>query len=167
MADETRPTCPHLTRRHLMVGAVGVGSAGVLAACGGGGAPASSTEATGSAPASESPSDSGSSSGAGGGDTVPVSQVPVEGGAVVEAADGPVVLTQPASGEFKAFTAVCTHAGCTVGSVEANEIVCPCHGSRFSARDGSNVQGPGGSTANLAPLAEVPLTVDGDSLVLG
>jgi len=31
--------------------------------------------------------------------------------------DEQVVVTQPSAGEFKAFTAVCTHAQCVVSSV--------------------------------------------------
>ncbi|WP_308212976.1 Rieske (2Fe-2S) protein [Mycolicibacterium vanbaalenii] len=42
-----------------------------------------------------------------------------------------MVLTQPNTGEFKAFSAVCTHAGCTVSEVIGASITCPCHGSSF------------------------------------
>ena len=71
-----------------------------------------------------------------------------------------VVVTQPAEGEFKAFTAVCTHQGCVVGSVADNEISCPCHGSLFSAEDGSVVTGPA-----TAPLTEIEVQVKGGSVV--
>ena len=38
----------------------------------------------------------------------------------------------------------CSHRGCSLseGTVEAEEIVCPCHGSRFGLRDGALVRGP-------------------------
>jgi len=35
----------------------------------------------------------------------------------------------------------CTHLGCKIKSSENNILVCPCHGSRFSA-DGRNLMGP-------------------------
>jgi Rieske Fe-S protein len=80
---------------------------------------------------------------------VPVADVPVGGGAVVESAK--VVVTQPTAGQYKAFTAVCTHSGCTVKTIADNQIHCPCHGSIFSATDGSVLSGP--ATAPLTALA--------------
>ena len=70
-----------------------------------------------------------------------------------------VVLTQPTEGDFKAFSAVCTHQGCIVESSSDGEIPCPCHGSRFSLDDGSPQSGPASSA-----LAPVEITVDGDSI---
>ena len=71
---------------------------------------------------------------------VRASAVPV-GGGVVLAGKG-IVVTQPSQGTFRGFTSVCTHAGCSVGSVSNREIICPCHGSRFSIVDGSVTHGP-------------------------
>jgi nitrite reductase/ring-hydroxylating ferredoxin subunit len=66
--------------------------------------------------------------------------IPLKGGAVFQ--NEKVVVTQPASGEYKAFTAVCTHQQCLVNQISNNVISCPCHGSKFSAKDGSVVSGP-------------------------
>ncbi len=66
--------------------------------------------------------------------------VPVGGGVIL--ADPALVITQPTAGDFKAFSSICTHQGCAVAEVTANEIVCPCHGSKFSATDGSVLTGP-------------------------
>ncbi|GAB3899304.1 hypothetical protein GCM10027612_59000 [Microbispora bryophytorum subsp. camponoti] len=102
----------------------------------------------------------GQSQGAqGGGELAKTSDIPEGGGKVFK--DQDVVVTQPAAGEFKAFSATCTHQGCPVGSVSNNEIVCPCHGSRFSAKDGSVVNGPA-----ARPLAEKKITVSGESITL-
>lgn len=65
-----------------------------------------------------------------------------------------VVITQPAAGQFKAFSAVCTHQQCLVDQVSAGTIDCPCHGSRFSVKDGSVVAGPAPS-----PLPPKAITV--------
>lgn len=96
-----------------------------------------------------------------GGATVltPVAEVPIGGGVVISTP--PIVVTQPKSGEVKGFTAICPHAGCLVASVEQDEIICPCHGSRFSAVDGSVIQGP--AEQGLAPAA---VSVQGAIVVL-
>jgi thiosulfate dehydrogenase [quinone] large subunit len=57
--------------------------------------------------------------------------------------DIPAYVVQPTKGEFLAFSAVCTHAGCTVQFVESVEqFQCPCHESIFSAVTGDVIQGP-------------------------
>lgn len=94
------------------------------------------------------------------------SDVEVGGGIIL--ADQGVVVTQPSSGEFKGFSATCTHQGCTVSSISDGTINCPCHGSRFSIEDGSVVQAASGLTADTqAPLPEVPINVEGDSILSG
>ena len=67
------------------------------------------------------------------------------------------MVTQPTEGDFKAFTAVCTHQGCLVEPAATASIPCPCHGSRFSLEDGSPLGRPG----RRAALAAVEITVDG------
>jgi Rieske Fe-S protein len=52
-------------------------------------------------------------------------------------------VVQPAKDTFVAFSAVCTHMGCTVGFYQPElQFRCPCHGSIFSAATGAVVQGP-------------------------
>jgi thiosulfate dehydrogenase [quinone] large subunit len=53
----------------------------------------------------------------------------------------PAWLLHEPNGDFRAFSAVCTHAGCSV-DISGGEFVCPCHGGRFSAADGSVLGGP-------------------------
>ncbi len=87
------------------------------------------------------------------GSIVRTKDVPVGGGVVVSAFD--VVVTQPTSGDFRAFAARCTHRGCLLGPVSSAEIRCPCHSSRFSIEDGSPIYGPAPTA-----LPSVPITVD-------
>jgi thiosulfate dehydrogenase [quinone] large subunit len=55
----------------------------------------------------------------------------------------PAYVLQPKAGEYVAFSAICTHAGCTVAFVQsAEEFQCPCHGSIYSAATGDVIQGP-------------------------
>jgi Rieske Fe-S protein len=84
--------------------------------------------------------------------------IPVGGGTILT--DKKIVITEPQSGTFKAFTAVCTHQGCIVNSVSGGTINCPCHGSKFSIANGSVVNGPAPS-----PLAPVSIEVQGTSIV--
>ncbi|MBS2963236.1 Rieske (2Fe-2S) protein [Actinocrinis puniceicyclus] len=67
-------------------------------------------------------------------------QIPVGGGMVF--ADHNVVVTQPKAGTYKAFSSVCTHAGCQCDAVTSGMITCPCHDAAFSISDGSVLQGP-------------------------
>ena len=100
---------------------------------------------------------SGPASGANG-SAIAKADIPVGGGKIF--ADLQAVVTQPASGEFKAFTSVCTHQGCTVAEV-VQTINCTCHGSKFSITDGSVVNGPA-----TAPLAAKSVTANGDNLTV-
>jgi Rieske Fe-S protein len=70
--------------------------------------------------------------------TVPAANVPVGSATIV----GSVIVSQPTSGQFKAFSAVCTHQQCLVSQVRGQTLTCPCHGSTFSTTDGSVLGGP-------------------------
>lgn len=60
---------------------------------------------------------------------------------------------------FYAVSAVCTHLGCiTQWKPEANQIQCPCHGSKFT-RDGTKVAGP---APHPLPHFAISLTADGE-----
>ncbi|MUL43858.1 Rieske (2Fe-2S) protein [Streptomonospora sp. PA3] len=85
-------------------------------------------------------------------------EVPVGGGKVV--IDGKLVVTQPQEGDFQAFSAVCTHAGCTIQEVERN-IHCLCHGSEFDIATGDVLHGPANE-----PLEQLSVTVKGEDIVL-
>ena len=148
------------------------GSAAALAGCSSGteaaapptaGTSSSAAESptASSAPPSASESKSASASESSkppAGTTVAKAEVPQGGGVVL---NDKFVVTQPAAGEFKAYTAICTHAGCPVKQVKDGEIQCPCHGSRFSINDGAPVGGPA-----KAPLAAVKFVNSGDNIVI-
>lgn len=150
-----------INRRRALAGtaAVAVGVP-VLAACGSGDDDTASDPATsGSDPTTEPSAEGSEESGGSGGAEALASAADVPVGGCFVVAGAKVVLTQPTEGDFKAFSAVCTHQGCVVESSSDGEIPCPCHDSRFSLEDGSPLSGPA-----TAPLEAVEITVDGDSI---
>jgi len=138
-------------RRRALTIAAGVGlTPAALAACGG--------DDPGSTAADEGAPDTGHTAGTpDSGPLTSASEVPVGGGVIFP--DQQVVVTQPTEGEFRCFTAVCTHQGCIVSSVQAGGIRCECHGSAFSIEDGSAVNPPA-----TEALSEVEITVDGEEI---
>lgn len=133
-----------ITRRQVL-GGVAVAGVGVplLAACGSG--DTIGTDSAGATPSG--PQTLG-----------PSSEIPVGGGKIYS--DAAVVVTQPTAGTYEGFSAICTHQGCPVSSIADGTINCTCHGSRFSIKDGSVVQGPASQA-----LEKVTVAVKGGEIV--
>jgi Rieske Fe-S protein len=130
MTDSGRTT----SRRAVVGGIVGLGVATpLLAACG-----SSADDSAGGG--SDGSGSSGGSSTTSKGAIGKTTDIPVGGGKIFNAEK--VVVTQPTQGDFKAFSAVCTHQGCVVAEIKGEDIDCNCHGSKFSIKDGSVVNGP-------------------------
>jgi nitrite reductase/ring-hydroxylating ferredoxin subunit len=139
-------------RRSLFAAGMGLTLAGLgLAACS---SPTDSSTGGGGATTA-----GGSTGGAASGHSVKKADVPVGGGVIM--ADASFVVTQPTAGTYKAFSSVCTHEGCPVSRISNGQIICTCHDSHFSVKDGSVVSGP----ARRA-LAGATVTQSGDSLVV-
>lgn len=132
-----------ITRRNALSGAATAGVAvPLLAACGGGDDTTAKDPTSATTPGEVLAS---------------TSDIPVGGGEIF--ADQSVVVTQPTEGDFKCFSAVCTHQGCLVSNVKDGAINCTCHGSSFSIEDGSVLGGPAPSA-----LSSVDVTVEGDDI---
>ncbi|CAA9325246.1 MAG: Rieske (2Fe-2S) domain protein [uncultured Friedmanniella sp.] len=134
---QDRETRPALHRRTLLIGVGGLTVAAAAAGCGG-----------------EEPSTAAAGTALG-----PTADVPVGSGKVY--AEQRVVVTQPVQGTFHAFSAVCTHQGCTLQDVSDGTINCACHGSRFAIDDGSVSRGPA-----QEPLARRAVAVEAEWLTL-
>lgn len=145
-SQSTEPAESAVNRRAFIraggvVGAVGLAAASV-AAC----------SAAGSSGSGTGNGSSQGQGGGGGGQAIanPAPTGPSQLGSVTDIAVGggkvfaspPLVVTHPAAGQFKAFSGVCTHSGCTLSGVKDGQIDCPCHGCRFSAATGAVVKGP-------------------------
>jgi Rieske Fe-S protein len=156
------------TRRGVLAGVGLVGLAGAITACGASGSSSSTATGTNStsgggattATVPSSSSSAASSSGGAASDALTsTSAIPVGGGKIFDTQL--VVITQPSAGEFKAFSAVCTHMGCTVNQISGGKIECPCHGSEYSVATGDVLRGPA-----PRPLAVKQIKVSGDSIFL-
>ncbi|MGQ0717487.1 MAG: Rieske 2Fe-2S domain-containing protein [Pseudonocardiales bacterium] len=154
------PQGSEVTRRAVVAGTGILAVSATLAACSSSGdsAPPAQAPFEPEAPGAPDAPPAGSE-GTGGQPLANTADIPVGGGAVF--ADQEVVVTQPTPGAFMAFSAVCTHQGCTVNKVASGTIDCPCHGSKYAIADGSVVNGP--ASRSLAPRQ---ITVSGDTIQL-
>ncbi len=103
----------------------------------------------------------GSKKKAGGGQAIAQASEVAPGSAVdFKDSGGPAVLVHLDTGDFVAYSAVCTHQGCTVAYGDG-QLVCPCHGSIFDPANGGEViNGPA-----QTPLPEIPVEVRGGDVL--
>lgn len=153
MTDRHTPT----RRGVLSAGAVAALGAGAVSAC-------SSDEVTAvteSAASAAGQAAASAAAGAAEGVAAALTDIPVGGAVVKEVAGQKVVIAQPQAGTVVAFSAICTHQGCTVAA-NGDKLVCPCHGSEFAAATGAVTKGP--ATADLKSLS---VSVGPDGVTLG
>ncbi|MGW4566949.1 Rieske 2Fe-2S domain-containing protein [Streptomyces sp. NPDC004561] len=95
---------------------------------------------------------------------------PVDLGAESEVAKGGaklyrdhnVVVSRDRNGALKAYSTICTHAGCPINKLQGTTLICPCHGSEFDAVTGKVVQAPA-----TEPLTELPVKTAKGRIVAG
>lgn len=141
-----------LTRRCAIASAVGVSAAVVLTAC--------TPEVTelGSSPA---PTQTPTSESQPPVEVCKTSDIPVGSGKQFNVSGKPVLITQPKPGEFRAFSAECTHAGYVINNVSGDEIKCDNHGAVFNSDTGSVLKGPAARA-----LGKIALEVQGDTILV-
>lgn len=88
-----------------------------------------------------------------------VSNFPAGSWSAAGSANDPYIVAQDANGFF-AFSAICTHQGCRIGTPNAStgKTACPCHGAQFDG-NGAVVRGPARS-----PLAHYAVALCGSHL---
>ncbi|CAM5299747.1 MULTISPECIES: Rieske (2Fe-2S) protein [Streptomyces] len=146
MTSESVQPMPGPSRRTVVAAVGAAGLAVALTACG------SEDEASGSS------TEQGAAAG-GGAALAKTADIPEGGGKVFDAEK--VVVSQPAAGDFKAFSTICTHQKCPMTDLKEDTLSCACHGSQFSVLDGSVKKGPA-----TQPLEEKKVSVSGDSITL-
>jgi Rieske Fe-S protein len=88
-----------------------------------------------------------------------VSAMEKESGVIVRFGNKPVILVRNAAGEFRAFSATCTHLDCTVQfRKDMGLIWCACHNGRYDL-NGRNVAGP-----PPRPLDEYRVIIQGEDI---
>ena len=115
----------------------------------------SSAAPSSAAPTSAAPSSAAPKAAPPSGPSVTAADVPVGSGVIMDEPND-YVVTQPTKGDFKAFTAICTHQQCRVTEMRGDKIHCNCHQSEFSIKDGSVTQDPA-----TEPLEEFKVAVSG------
>ncbi|MEU6811379.1 Rieske (2Fe-2S) protein [Streptomyces sp. NPDC046831] len=160
MTSESFQALEGPARRTVVAAAGAAGLAVALAACGSDDKASESSNAQDNGQAGNGGSGGGGGAAGGAGAVLArTADIPEGGGKVF--GDQGVVVTQPAKGEFKAFSSRCTHQGCAVSRIADGVISCPCHNSEFSATDGSVKKGPA-----TQPLPAKNITVSGDQITL-
>jgi Rieske Fe-S protein len=90
-----------------------------------------------------------------------VGAIEKETGTIVRFGNKPVILIRTSGGEFRAFTATCTHLDCTVQfRKDMGLIWCACHNGKYDL-NGRNVAGP-----PPRPLDEYRVIVQGEDIFI-
>ena len=163
-----------LDRRTVLLGARAVGLVAVVATVGGGFTAAVGRLAGGTRNASRRstlPAAKASTAPSTAPSAAPSAAASAAGTAITSAASVPsgqaFAFNDPASGQpawlvhapsgFVAYSAVCTHGGCTVNfDPSSQDFLCPCHGGVYDAHTGQVVAGP-----PPTPLPSIPVHVVG------
>jgi Rieske Fe-S protein len=141
------------SRRTVLTTGVAVAGAAAgtvaLAACSSGAGSAPTASSAGSAPPSTTP-----------GTTVTaLSDLSVGEAKSVTIEGQQAIVARPSENDAVAFSAICTHQGCTVAP-SGSTLNCPCHGSVFNAMTGAVEHGPA-----QRPLPAIPVKVDNGNVV--
>jgi Rieske Fe-S protein len=151
MNEQEGPSTMTFSRRNVLVAGAFGASAVVLSACSKAATPGAATGTTttpGTATA--------------GSTIAKLSDINVgEAVSVTGTGGSQLIVARPTSTTVAAFSAVCTHQGCTVAPA-GKRLDCPCHGSLFDATTGEVLRGP----ASRA-LDKVNVALSGNNIVAG
>lgn len=90
-----------------------------------------------------------------------LSEIKPNEGRIFKFGSKPGILVKTPSGEYRAFSAICTHLDCTVQYRPDEKLIwCACHNGRYDL-NGRNISGP-----PPRPLEEYKVNVRGDEIVV-
>jgi len=90
-----------------------------------------------------------------------LSELPANSGKIFRFGDKPGIVVHTADGQFKAFSAICTHLDCTVQyRQDLKHIWCACHNGHYDL-NGKNIAGP-----PPRPLDEYQVFLRGEDVVV-
>ncbi len=90
-----------------------------------------------------------------------VNEIKPNQGKIFKFGSKPGILVQTAGGEYRAFSAICTHLDCTVQFKPDERLIwCACHNGRYDLT-GKNISGP-----PPRPLEEFKVNIRGDEIVV-
>lgn len=155
--EDDRSTVAGISRRSLLAaGAVGIPGV-ALVAC-------SQAKSPASEPAAESSSPAGSGAATSAAAAKPLAKLSdITVGEAISATGpdgGDIVIVRPTENTVAAYSAICTHEGCTVQPA-GKELDCPCHGSVFDLKGGV-LHGPA-----KRPLRQIKVSLSGDDVIAG
>jgi len=72
-----------------------------------------------------------------------INEIPVNSAKIVKLGNKPLILVHTETGEYKAFSATCTHLGCVIEyrGDKGGYFHCNCHGGEYDL-SGKNISGP-------------------------
>ncbi len=135
---------PIISRRSVLAAGLAGAGAAALAACGSGGTSSSSNQGNSTKPGQKVAS---------------LASLKVGDSASAQVDGKPVLVCRTGQNSAACFSAICTHAGCTVNP-DGSKLACPCHGSMYDAKTGKVLQGPAPS-----PLPRIKVTVANGEIV--
>jgi Rieske Fe-S protein len=91
-----------------------------------------------------------------------LNEIPINSAKMVKLGRKPIIVVHTESGDYRAFSATCTHLGCIIEyrGDRGGYFHCNCHGGEYNL-NGKNISGP-----PPRPLTPYAITVKGQDIVV-
>jgi Rieske Fe-S protein len=91
-----------------------------------------------------------------------INEIPLNSAKIVKLGEKPLIVVHTQSGDYRAFSAVCTHLGCIVEyrGEKGGYFHCNCHGGEYDL-NGKNISGP-----PPRPLMPYPVSIKAQDVIV-